>query len=85
MREQTDEKRSRSQDAGPATRAKIPCLWEQDVKYRRVPIGILQCVIVASLETDAFMAIVASIDMLMVRRSPARGRKKRVLKEQLRF
>ena len=57
----------------------------QDVTARRVAIGILLCVIVTSLETDALVAIVASIDMLMVRRSPAKGRKKRVLKEQFRF
>ena len=86
VREQTDEKRSRSQEAGPATRAnKIFCLWRQDVKSRRVISGIFPCVIIRSLETDAFIAIVASIDMLMARRSLARGRTKRVLKEQLRF
>ena len=48
-------------------------------------IGIIPCVVVTSLETDAFMAIVADIDMLMVRRNPARGREKKVLEEQLLF
>ena len=33
------------------------------------------CVVVTSLETDAFMAIVACFDMLIVRENPARGRK----------
>ena len=40
-------------------------------------IDIIPCVVVTSLETDAFMAIVAHFDMLMVTRSPARGRRKR--------
>ena len=63
---------------------KLICPWWQDVKDRRVIIGILPCVVVTSLETDAFMAIVAYFDMLMVRRNPApRGREKKVLKEQL--
>ena len=47
-------------------------------------IGILPCVVITSLETGAFMAVTACIDMLMVRRNPARSRRKRVLKEQLR-
>ena len=38
-------------------------------------IDILPCVVVTSLETDAFMAIVAFCDMLLVRRNPARGGK----------
>ena len=57
----------------------------QDVEKRHVIIGILPCVVVTSLETDAFMAVVAHFDMLMVRRDPARGREKKVLKEQLLF
>ena len=65
--------------------AKILVQGVQNVKNRRLFIGILPCVIITGLETNAFMAIVASVDILMVRRSPARGRKKRVLKEQLRF
>ena len=47
---------------------------ERNAKNRRVIIGIITCVVITSLETDALMAIVACIDMLMVRRSPARGR-----------
>ena len=81
---QTDDKRSTSLEARPATRAKINCLW-QDAKDRRVIIGIVLCVVITSLETDASMAIIACIDMLMVRRNPARGQRVRVLKEQLRF
>ena len=80
---QTDVKSSTSLEPSPATGAKIHCCGEgrrgQDVKYRRVMFGILPCVVISSLETDAFMAIVACIDMLMVRR------RKSELKEQLRF
>ena len=57
----------------------------QDVENRRVMIDIIPCVVIASLETGASMAIIACIDMLMVRRNPARSRRKKVLKEQLRF
>ena len=57
----------------------------QYAQNRRVIIGILPCVEVTSLEAGTSMAIIACIDMLMVRRNPARGRKVRVLKEQLRF
>ena len=52
---------------------------------RRVIIGILPCVVSTSLETCASMATIACVDMLMVRRNPAKRRKVRVLKEQLRF
>ena len=45
----------------------------QDEKYRRATFDIIPCAVVTSLETDAFMAIVACIDM-MVRGNPARGR-----------
>ena len=41
----------------------------QDEKHRRVIINIIPCVVVTSLETDAFMAIVAYIDVLKVRRN----------------
>ena len=54
-------------------------------KYRRVIIDILPCVVITSLETDAFMAFVACFDMLTVSRNAARGREKNVLKEQLLF
>ena len=37
-------------------------------------IDIIPCAVVTSLETDAFMAIVAYYDMLTVRGNPARGR-----------
>ena len=70
-------KSSNSPEASPATRAKIPCLWRQDVKDRRVIFGILPCVVISSLETDAFMAVIACIDMLKVRRNPARSRRER--------
>ena len=43
-------------------------------------IDIIPCVVVTSLETDAFVAIVAYFDMLTVTRNPARGREKKVLK-----
>ena len=58
---------------------------EQHVKDRRVLFGILPCVMITCLKADASMAIIACFDMRMVRRSPARGRRVRVLKEQLRF
>ena len=84
---QTDVKSSTSLEASPATRAKIPCLWGvregggegQDVKDRHVIFDILPCVVITSLETDAFMARVACVDMLMVSRNPERSRGKRVL------
>ena len=48
----------------------------QDEKDRRVIIDIIPCVVVTSLETDAFMAIVAYVDKLMVRSNlSARSRK----------
>ena len=36
-------------------------------ELKKSTIGIIPCVVVTSLETDAFMAIVAYIDMLKVR------------------
>ena len=42
--------------------------------YRRLIIDIIPCVVVTSLETAAFMAIVAYVDKLMVRATSARGR-----------
>ena len=38
-------------------------------------IDIIPCVLVTSLDTDAFMSIVAYVDKLMVRATSARGRK----------
>ena len=51
--------------------------WEQNEKDRHVVFGILPYVVIRSLETDAFMAIVAHTDMPMVSRNLAKGRKKR--------
>ena len=48
----------------------------QDEKYRRVTIDIIPCVVVTSLETDAFMAIVACFDMLIIEEG-ARSRRRR--------
>ena len=45
-------------------------------------IDIIPFVVVTSLETDAFTAIVAHFDMLTLKGNPARVRKK-VLMEQL--
>ena len=63
---QTDVKSS------PALRLELKSLvsGEQDVKKRRVIFDILPCVVITSLETVAFMAVTACIDMLMVRRNP---------------
>ena len=52
--------------------------WEQDVENRRVIFDILPCVVKTSLETDAFMAIIGCIDMLMVRRNISKFRSKEV-------
>ena len=62
-----------------------PVYGREDAKYRRVNIGVIPCVVVASLETDAFAAIVAHTDMLMVRSNPTRGREKKIPKEQWLF
>ena len=64
---------------------KFPARGEHNVKDRHVIFGTLPCVVITSLKADALMAVIAYFDMLMVRRSPARGRRKRVLEEQLRF
>ena len=74
---QTDDRRPKSLKASPGTKAKKKSLSVED-KMNKI-------VVVKSLPKDAFVAIVAYFDMLMVRGNPARGRKKRVLKEQLRF
>ena len=44
----------------------------QNVKGCHAFFDILPCVVITSLDTDAFMTIIASIDMLMVRKNPAR-------------
>ena len=74
VKTQIDVKSLNSLKASPATRAKNP-----------LSMDIIPCVVVTSLETDAFMAIVAYFDMLMVRGNPARGQEKKVLKDQLLF
>ena len=49
-----------SLQASPVTKAKKILVYRwQDEKYRRVIIDIIPCVVVTSLETDAFEAIVA--------------------------
>ena len=48
----------------------------RNAKDRRVIIGILPCVEITSLETDAFMTSVACIDILTVRRKPTSFREK---------
>ena len=86
VKEQTDVKSSNSLEASPATGVKKSLFIESDMqKDRRVIIGILPCVVLTSLETDALMAVVAFFDMLMVRRDLPRGREKNVLKKQLLF
>ena len=57
----------------------------QDVKDRHEIIGIIPCVVVASLETDAFVSFASYIDMLMARSNLSARSKKKVLKEQLLF
>ena len=52
----------------------------QDEKDRRLILEIVPYVVVTSLETEAFMAVVAYFDMLTVDGNPARVRKKKVLK-----
>ena len=73
---QTDVKRLNSLMASPMTRGQQFLVYcGQDEKDRRVIIDIIPCVVVTSLETDAFMAIVAYFDMLTVKGNPARVRK----------
>ena len=78
VKRQTDVKRF-SLNASPATKAKkIQVYGGQDEKYRRVVLDIIPCVVPTSLETDAFMAIVACFDMLMVtKKNSARSKKTR--------
>ena len=77
QKKQTDGKSLNSLKASPETRAKKFFVYGgQDEKDRRATIDIIPCVVVTSLETDAFMAIVAHIDMLKVRSNlSARSRK----------
>ena len=69
--------KSSNLEASPATGAENPLSMEgQDEKDGRVIVDLVPCVVVTSLETDAFMAIVAYFDILTVRRNPARGPEK---------
>ena len=71
---QTDGKSLNSLKASLVTTAENPFLYGgQDEKYRRVIIDIIPCVVLTSLETNAFIAIVAYVDKLMVRATSARG------------
>ena len=56
--------------------------FERNAVFRHVMIGILPCVIITSLKQDANMVAIANTDTLMLRRSPARSRRKVVLKDQ---
>ena len=75
---QTDGKNlEQSTKANLATKAeKFLVCGGQNEKYRRVIIDIIPCVVITSLETDAFTAIVAYFDMLTLKRNPARVREK---------
>ena len=76
VKTQTDMKSLYSLQASPVTKAKkILVYCGQDEKDRRVIIDIIPCVVVTSLETDAFMAILAYFDMLTVKGT--RGRRRR--------
>ena len=77
VKTQTDVKSSNSLKASLATRFKKSLVYgRQDEKDRHVIIGIIPCVVVSNLETFAFVAFVAYIDMLMVRSNlSARSRK----------
>ena len=77
--EETDWRRSLdSLKASPLTKAKKSIVFGgQDETYRRVIFDIIPCVVVSSLETDAFMAFVAHIDMLTVRSNPSARSKRR--------
>ena len=55
------------------------------MKNGRVIVDIIPCLLVASLETDAFVAFVPYMDKMMVTATLARGREKKVLKDQLLF
>ena len=77
VKTQTDMKNSNSLKASLATRFfKSLVYGRQDEKDGHVIIGIIPCVVVTNLETDAFVAFDAYIDMLMVRSNlSARSRK----------
>ena len=57
-------------------RSEFPANFEQNAKIRHVVIGILPCVIITCLNQDANMAKNANSDTTMLRRRPARSRRK---------
>ena len=82
----TDDKRSTSPEARPATGAQSPCQWgarcrKSSCDYRHP----LVCRNYKSGNRCIHGNNIACIDMLMVRRNPAGGRQVRLLKEKLRF
>ena len=84
VQKQTDRKSLNSLKASPVNKAQNSLSIAGKMnKDRRVILDIIPCVVVTSLETDTFMAIVAYFDMLTVKGNPARGREKKVLKDQL--
>ena len=66
---QTDDKRSKSLEARPATRAKMPCLWGRGARCKRSSCDFRHPPVCRNYRsgTDASMAIIACILMLMVR------------------
>ena len=56
---------------------------ELNAKIRHEIVGILPCVIITKLNLDADIAKTDNSEMMMVRRRPARSRRKEVLKDQL--
>ena len=84
-RRATGDRESMRKEVGDARRSRLEQASSSVAgKMQKIVVwDILPCVVVTSLETDAFMAIVAYFDMLMVRRNPARDREQKVLKEQL--
>ena len=76
VKKQTNVKRLNSLKASPANKVKKFIVYGgQGEKDRRVIIDIIPCVVVTSLETDAFMALVAYFDTLTVKGNPSRVRK----------
>ena len=57
----------------------------QDENDRCVTLDIIPCVVVKSLETDAFRAIVANVDKLMVRATSARDQRRRYSRDRCYF
>ena len=68
--EEREGRRGRGEEEGEGSNLLVYC--GQDEKYRRVIIDIIPCVVVTSLETDAFVAIIAYFDMLISERGTQR-------------